>query len=275
MRLIRYGDKGQGKPGILGDNNKVHQISTLVEDITPKTLEGLLTLPIDVEPLEPLKEKVRVSNPVTEVGKIICVGLNYQDHADEQGVKAPSEPILFSKAATALSGPYDDIILPPGSTATDWEVELAVIIGREAKYVSEDEAMDYVGGYSIINDVSERDFQKNRKGQWIKGKSADTFAPLGPYLVTKDVIPDPHNLKLWTKVNGELMQDGHTSNMIFKVPFLVSYISQFMRLVPGDVIATGTPAGVGFARTPPIFLKPGDIVEMGIEEIGEMRQVVR
>ena len=217
--------------------------------------------------------EVELLPPIPHPGKIICIGLNYADHARESNMELPKEPIVFFKSTTALTGPNDNLIIPKNSTQTDWEVELAVVIGKKASYVSEADASKYVAGYALHNDYSEREFQLHRGGQWVKGKSADTFAPVGPYLVTPDEVKDIGNTKLWLKVNGRMMQDGTTANLVFKVPFLVSYLSQFMTLLPGDVISTGTPAGVGLGMKPPQYLKEGDVVELGIEGMGEQRQV--
>jgi 2,4-didehydro-3-deoxy-L-rhamnonate hydrolase len=218
---------------------------------------------------------VRLATPISRPSKIVCIGLNYVDHAIETKAQIPQEPIIFLKSTTALIGPDDDVIIPKNSKKTDWEVELAVVIGKKTSYVEEREAMHYVAGYCLHNDLSEREFQIERGGQWVKGKSCDTFAPLGPFLTTKDEIKDVHNLRLWLKVNGHTMQDGNTSNFIFKVPFLISYLSQFMTLLPGDIISTGTPAGVGLGMSPEVYLKPGDIVELGIDGLGTSRQKVR
>jgi len=212
---------------------------------------------------------------VAGTGKFICIGLNYSDHAAETGAKVPSEPIVFMKATSAIVGPNDDVYIPRGSEKTDWEVELGVVIGRKAKYVTEAEALDYVAGYCVINDVSERAFQAERQGQWTKGKSCDTFGPTGPWLVTKDEVPDPQNLPMWLTLNGETMQNGSTRTMVYGVAFLVSYLSQFMSLLPGDIISTGTPPGVGLGMKPPRFLKAGEVVELGIEGLGKQRQVMR
>lgn len=219
-----------------------------------------------------LEEGVRLGSPVHKPGKIICIGLNYSDHARESNMEVPKEPIIFFKASSAVAGPNDAVIIPKGSTKTDWEVELAVVIGKKASYVSRKEAMDYVAGYMLHNDYSEREFQLERSGQWVKGKSCDTFAPLGPWLATKEEISDVNKLRLWLKVNGKTMQDGSTANLVFDVPHLVSYLSQFMSLLPGDIISTGTPAGVGLGFKPPVFLKAGDVVELGIDGLGEARQ---
>ena len=217
----------------------------------------------------------RLGPPIHKPGKIVCIGLNYSKHAAESGMEIPKEPVIFFKSPSSVVGPFDDIIIPRDSEKTDWEVELALVIGKKASYVDKDNAMDHVAGYVLHNDVSERSFQLDRGGQWVKGKSADTFAPLGPYLVTKDEIPDPHNLGLWLKVNGKLLQDGHTSDLIFDIPTLISYVSQFMSLLPGDIISTGTPAGVGLGLNPPKYLEPDDVVELGIDGLGVSKQKVR
>lgn len=213
--------------------------------------------------------------PIARPSKIVCIGLNYAKHATESGMVVPPEPVIFFKSTTAMCGPYDDVIIPRGSEKTDWEVELAVVIGKKASYIDEDEAMDYVAGYALHNDYSERAFQLERSGQWVKGKSNDTFAPFGPYLVTKDEIPDPDNIRLWLSVNGEMVQDSNTDDMVYKIPFVVAYLSQFMTLLPGDVISTGTPFGVGLGLNPPRYLKAGDIVELGIDGLGTQRQVAK
>ncbi|MCG8384808.1 MAG: fumarylacetoacetate hydrolase family protein, partial [Cytophagales bacterium] len=220
-------------------------------------------------------EPSRLGPPVHRPGKIICVGLNYRKHAAESGMEVPGEPVLFFKATSSMAGPYDDIVIPKDSEKTDWEVELAVVIGKKASYVSEENAMEHVAGYVLHNDVSERAFQLERGGQWVKGKSADTFAPLGPYVVTKDEIPDPHQLRLWLKLNEEIVQDSNTNDLVFDIPTLVSYISRFMSLCPGDIISTGTPAGVGLGLDPPRYLKPGDVVELGVEGLGVSKQQVK
>jgi 2-keto-4-pentenoate hydratase/2-oxohepta-3-ene-1,7-dioic acid hydratase in catechol pathway len=216
----------------------------------------------------------RIGSPIARPSKMICIGLNFSDHAAETGAETPKEPVIFSKATSALNGPFDNIVIPKGSEQTDWEVELAIVIGNRASYVSESEAENYIAGYVLHNDVSERSFQKDRGGQWTKGKSSDTFAPLGPFMVTKDEIPNTGNLAMWLTVNGEKMQDGNTSNLIFNVPHVVSYLSNFMSLLPGDVISTGTPAGVGMGMNPERYLKPGDVVELGIDGLGSSRQSV-
>ena len=280
MKLLRFGEPGKELPGVL-INNEILDVSDFGEDFGENFLgsNGIDRLATWVEDngknLPRVKDKVRLGSPFTRPSKIICVGLNYAKHAMESNMPLPKEPILFFKSTTALCGPNDDLIIPRNSVKTDWEVELAVVIGKTATYVEEAQAMDYVAGFCLHNDYSERAFQLERNGQWVKGKSCDTFAPMGPYLATKDEISDFMNLKLWLKVNGELLQNGNTDDMIFQVPALVSYISQFMTLLPGDVISTGTPAGVGLGFTPPRYLKAGDVIELGIEGLGEQRQVAR
>jgi 2-keto-4-pentenoate hydratase/2-oxohepta-3-ene-1,7-dioic acid hydratase in catechol pathway len=227
------------------------------------------------EKLPKLSKDIHLAPPIARPSKIVCIGLNYADHAKETNAQIPKEPIIFFKSTTALIGPNDDVVIPKNSKKTDWEVELAVVIGKKTSYVEESDALNYVAGYCLHNDLSEREFQIERGGQWVKGKSCDTFAPLGPFLATKDEIKDVDNLKLWLKVNGQTMQDGNTSNFIFKIPFLISYLSQFMTLLPGDVISTGTPAGVGLGMNPQVYLKPGDVVELGIEGLGTSKQNVK
>jgi 2,4-didehydro-3-deoxy-L-rhamnonate hydrolase len=276
MKLLRFGAPGAEKPGILV-NNEIFDISAFGEDIGEKFFEtdGIKRLADWLKKNQNLPKApagVRLGAPFTRPSKIICVGLNYTKHALESKMDIPKEPILFFKSTSALCGPSDDLVIPRKSVKTDWEVELAVVIGKKASYVDEKDSLDYVAGYCLHNDYSEREFQLERNGQWVKGKSCDTFAPMGPYLVTKDDVKDYNNLKMWLKVNGKMMQDNNTDDMIFEVPFLVSYISQFMTLLPGDVISTGTPAGVGLGFKPPIYLKAGDIVELGIEGLGEQKQ---
>lgn len=280
MKLIRFGESGNEKPGVFL-NDEILDVSAFGEDYGEKffSTDGLNRLKKWLEnngkQLPKIKNGVRIGAPFTRPSKIICVGLNYSDHAKETGAQLPPEPILFFKSSSALSGPDDTLIIPKNSKKTDWEVELAVVIGKKASYVSEQSALDYVAGFCLHNDYSEREFQLERGGQWVKGKSCDTFAPLGPYLVTRDEIKDLDSLKLWLKVNGKLLQNGNTANMVFKVPFLVSYISQFMTLLPGDVISTGTPAGVGLGFNPPVYLKNGDVVELGIDGLGTQKQHVK
>ena len=280
MKLIRFGKEGQERPGIETAAGKRIDVSSFFSDydeafFANDGLEKLAAVLKDNEHLCPVVgAEERWGAPIARPSKIICVGLNYAQHAKESGMEIPKEPILFYKATTAVCGPFDQVIIPKGSTKLDWEVELGVVIGKKASYVSESEAMDYVAGYVVHNDISERAFQLERGGQWLKGKSADTFAPLGPYLVTKDEVPDAENLRLWLKVNGETVQDSSTSDLIFGLSRLVSEISGFMTLLPGDVISTGTPSGVGLGFNPPRFLKAGDIMEIGIEGLGVAKQEV-
>ena len=279
MKLIRFGEKGKEKAGVvLGD--KYYDASALGEDYNEAFFEtgGLDRLKAFVEKnkgsLAELAPSTRLGSPVARPSKIVCIGLNFADHAAETGAAHPAEPVIFMKASTALAGPNDEVMIPRGSAKSDWEVELAVVIGKKASYVEESEALDYVAGYCLHNDVSERAFQLERGGTWDKGKGCDTFAPIGPFLATPDEIKDVNNLKMWLKLNGETMQDGNSSNLIFKIPHLVHYLSQFMTLLPGDIISTGTPAGVGLGMKPPVFLKPGDVMELGIEGLGVSRQKV-
>ena len=278
MKLIRYGLPGEERPGVVLEDGTQVDVSALTEDYDEAFFAGdgpeRLRAWLAEGNGEPIAGESRLGPPIKRPSKIICVGLNFFDHAKESKMKVPDEPVLFMKASSALSGPYDDIVLPRGSEKTDWEVELAFVIGRTARYVEEFESLDYVAGYAVLNDVSERSYQIERGGQWVKGKSCDTFAPVGPYLVTPDEIDDVYDLQMWLRVNGTLMQDGSTAKMVFRVPRLVSYISRFMTLLPGDIVSTGTPAGVGLGMDPPQYLKRGDIVELGIEKLGDMRQVV-
>ena len=278
MKLVRYGKAGEEKPGLIDAQGSIRDLSGHVSDIggaaiDPKNLEKLGKL--DPESLPKVSGNPRFGPCVAGTGKFICIGLNYSDHAAETGATVPSEPIIFMKATSAIVGPDDDVLIPRGSVKTDWEVELAIIIGKTAKYVSEDEALDYVAGYAVAHDVSERAFQAERQGQWTKGKSCDTFGPTGPWLVTKDEVKDPQDLKMWLTVNGKTMQDGSTKTMVYGVKHLVSYLSQFMSLHPGDIISTGTPPGVGLGMKPPVFLKDGDVVELGIEGLGTQKQTFR
>jgi 2-keto-4-pentenoate hydratase/2-oxohepta-3-ene-1,7-dioic acid hydratase in catechol pathway len=277
MKLIRFGETGREKTGVIIDKKKF-DASAFGGDYDEAffATDGLPRLADFVEGnmLPEISEDIRLGCPLARPSKIVCIGLNYADHAKETNATPPSEPVIFMKATTAIAGPFDDIIIPKNSKKTDWEVELAVVIGKKAGYVSEADAMDYVAGYVLHNDVSEREFQMERGGTWDKGKGCDTFAPIGPFFATRDEIADPHNLRLWLKVNGNMMQDGTTANFIFNIPQLVSYTSQFMTLLPGDIISTGTPAGVGLGMKPPVYLKAGDVVELGIEGLGEARQVV-
>ena len=279
MKLIRFGEANKEKTGIIL-NDQYYDTSSLGEDYDEKFfgsggLERLKKfIASDREKLPVISGDERMGSPVARPSKIICIGLNYADHAKEAKANIPVEPIIFLKSTTALCGPYDDVIIPKNSKKTDWEVELAVVIGQKASYADETDALKYVAGFCLHNDLSEREFQLERSGQWVKGKSCDTFAPLGPYLATPDEVGDINNLRLWLTVNGRIMQDGTTADLIFKIPFLISYVSQFMTLLPGDVISTGTPAGVGLGMNPPVFLKPGDVVELGIDGLGTSRQNV-
>lgn len=277
MKLIRFGAPGAEKPGIIHNEERI-DVSSFGEDFGERFFEteGISRLSAwlndHVDSLPRVDAKVRLGAPFLRPSKIICIGLNYSDHAKETGATVPPEPVIFFKATSALVGPDDDLLIPRNSKKTDWEVELAVVIGKRAKYVSEADAPDFIAGYCLHNDYSEREFQLERSGQWVKGKSCDTFAPIGPWLATPDEIGDVDNLRLWLKVNGTMRQDGTTANLIYKVPFIVSYVSRFMTLLPGDVISTGTPAGVGLGMSPPTFLKAGDVVELGIDGLGEQRQ---
>ncbi|MGO4353407.1 fumarylacetoacetate hydrolase family protein [Rhizobium sp. RAF36] len=276
MKLLRYGERGAEKPGILDRNGKVRDLSGHVGDISGDSLTaaGLAKIAaIDIESLPVVAEPGRYGPCVSRTGKFICVGLNYADHAAETGAAIPEEPILFMKATSAITGPNDNVIIPRKSKKTDWEVELGIVIGDEARYVSEADAMKHVAGYCLINDVSEREFQAERGGQWTKGKSADSFGPIGPWMVTRDEIADPQDLKMWLSVDGTMRQNGSTKTMIFGVSFLVHYISQFMSLQPGDIISTGTPPGVGLGMKPPLFLKAGQTIKLGIDGLGEQTQL--
>jgi 2,4-diketo-3-deoxy-L-fuconate hydrolase len=277
MKLIRFGEPGKEKTGII-INNKNYDTSAFGEDYNEYFFEtdGLTRLQkfVSVNKLPEIAQGARLGSPLARPSKLVCIGLNYVDHAKETNATPPTEPVIFMKSTTAIVGPYDDIVIPKDSKKTDWEVELAIVIGKRASYVDETEAMDYVAGYVLHNDVSEREFQIERGGQWVKGKSCDTFAPLGPLFATKDEIPNPHNLRLWLKLNGKIMQDGNTSNFIFNIPTLVSYTSQFMTLLPGDIISTGTPAGVGLGMKPNVYLKAGDVVDLGIDGLGEAKQTL-
>ena len=278
MKLVRYGTSGQEKPGLIDAQGVLRDLSAHIADVRGEHLgaDSLARLAaLDAASLPEVPGNPRLGPCVAGTGKFVCIGLNYSDHAAEAGMQAPSEPIVFMKATSAIVGPNDDVLIPRGSEKTDWEVELAIVIGRTAKYVSEADALDYVAGYCVANDVSERAFQIERQGQWTKGKSCDTFGPIGPWLVTRDEVADPGNLDMWLKVNGETMQQGSTRTMIFGVAHIVSYLSQFMSLQPGDVIATGTPPGVGMGKKPQRFLKPGDVVELGVAGLGAQRQTMR
>jgi len=277
MKLIRFGKNEQEKPGVHVEG-KNYDVSAFVSDYNESFFanDGLKQLAQVVanEKLVEIDTNERIGSPIARPSKIVCIGLNYAKHAKETGANIPTEPILFMKSTTSLTGPFDQIIIPKNSVKTDWEVELAVVMGKKASYVSEQDAMQYVAGYVLHNDVSEREFQLERGGTWDKGKGCDTFAPLGPWMVTPDEIPNPHQLRLWLSLNGKMMQDGNTDDLIFNIPQLISYLSHFMTLLPGDVISTGTPAGVGLGFTPNIYLKEGDIVELGIDGLGVSKQTV-
>lgn len=277
MKLVRFGDAGSEKPGLIDGDGKVRDLSAHVDDISgaelsPEVLSRLAQ--IDVASLPVVSGSPRIGPCVANVGKFVCIGLNYTDHAEETGAQPPAQPIVFMKATSAITGPDDNLVLPRGSKKTDWEVELGIVIGKTAKYVSEDDALDYVAGYCTVHDVSEREYQIEHGGQWVKGKSADTFGPIGPWMVTSDEVADPQNLSLWLKLNGETMQSGSTANMIFGVKHLVSYVSRYMSLQAGDIITTGTPAGVGMGRKPQLYLKAGDVVELAVDGLGTQRQKV-
>jgi 2-keto-4-pentenoate hydratase/2-oxohepta-3-ene-1,7-dioic acid hydratase in catechol pathway len=277
MKLLRYGPVGQEKPGLLDAKGRLRDLSAHVRDIAGDVLlpEGLARIAaLKVESLPLVEGSPRLGPCVAGTGKFICIGLNYSDHAAETGAAVPSEPIIFMKATSAIVGPNDRVEIPRNSVKTDWEVELGVVIGRTAKYVSEQDALQHVAGYCVINDLSEREFQIERQGQWTKGKSADTFGPIGPWLVTRDEVPDPQRLPMHLEVNGEKRQKGSSATMIFGIAKLVSYLSQFMSLQPGDIISTGTPPGVGLGMKPPVYLKAGDVITLGIEGLGEQRQEV-
>ncbi len=281
MKLIRFGEEGKEKPGVQledgtrldisgfgQDYNEIFFGSTGIIDLKEWLVSNSATCPV-------VPKEIRLGAPLCRPSKIICIGLNYAKHAAESGMDIPKEPVLFFKATSAIVGPDDDIVIPKGSTKTDWEVELAVVIGKKASYVSEEDAMKHVAGYVLHNDYSEREFQIERSGQWVKGKSCDSFAPLGPFIATKEEIKDPHNLNLWLKVNGDMLQNSNTTDFVFNIPESISYISQFMTLLPGDIISTGTPSGVGLGFDPPRYLYPGDVVELGIDGLGSSKQKAR
>lgn len=272
MRLVRYGRPGKEKPGLIDQSGTLRDLSSVIDDIdahqlSPKTLTRLAKL--SPERLPAVRGKPRFGVPVAGIGKFIAIGLNYSDHAAEAGMPLPTEPVIFMKAVSCLSGANDPIMLPKGSGKTDWEVELGIVIGAKAQYVTQKEALQCIAGYCVVNDVSEREFQLERGPQWDKGKGCDTFGPVGPWLVTADEVPQPHKLGIWLEVNGERMQDGNTKTMVFSVAKIVSYVSRFMTLMPGDIIATGTPPGVGMGMKPQRFLKPGDVVTLGIDGLGQ------
>lgn len=275
MKLLRYGPVGAEKPGLLDANGTIRDLSGVIADLDPSTISQETfdkIAAIDVATLPEVSGDPRIGACVGRPGKFICIGLNYSDHAAETGMAVPPEPVIFFKATSAVCGPYDNVEIPRGSEKSDWEVELGVIIGKEAKYVDEANAMDHVAGYCVVNDLSERAFQIERSGQWVKGKSADTFGPVGPYLVTRDEVKDPQNLPMWLTVNGHKYQNGSTTTMVYGVQFLIHYLSQFMSLQPGDIISTGTPPGVGMGQTPQVYLKAGDVMELGIEGLGSQKQ---
>jgi 2,4-diketo-3-deoxy-L-fuconate hydrolase len=277
MKLVRFGNIGEERPAIVDADWALRDLSGIVNDIAGGTLlpESIAKLrAINPKELPLVAGTPRIGACVGNVGKFICIGLNYTDHAAESGMAVPVEPVIFMKATSAVCGPYDEVIIPRGSKKTDWEVELGVVIGKEARYVTEEEALSHVGGYCVVNDVSERAFQLEGTGQWVKGKSADTFGPIGPWLVTADEVPDPQALNLWLEVDGHKYQNGSTGTMVFGVAHLVSYLSRFMSLQPGDIISTGTPPGVGHGQKPPIYLRPGNVMRLGIEGLGEQRQTV-
>lgn len=280
MKLIRFGEVGKEKPGVQLPNGNRIDVSNFGEDYTEQFFEtnGLERLEAwlkdNASKCTEVSQETRLGSPICRPSKLVCIGLNYAKHAAEAGMKIPSEPVLFFKSTTAIVGPNDDVVIPKGSTKTDWEVELAVVIGKKASYISKEEVADHIAGYVLHNDVSERAFQIEKEGQWCKGKGCDTFAPLGPFLATKDEVKNPNNLELWLKLNGEMMQHSSTSDFIFNIEESISYISQFMTLLPGDVISTGTPFGVGLGLTPPKYLKPGDVMELGIEGLGVSKQNV-
>jgi 2,4-diketo-3-deoxy-L-fuconate hydrolase len=277
MKLVRYGQAGKEKPGLIDDNGQLRDLSAAIGDLGPEQLGDaalgkLGKLRTDKLPL--VRGKPRYGCPIAQVGKFIAIGLNYSDHAAESGMPIPAEPVVFMKATSCIQGPNDPVMLPKGSTKTDWEVELGVVIGTRARYVTQKDALAHVAGYCLINDLSEREYQLERGPQWDKGKGCDTFGPIGPWLVTRDEVPNPQKLGLWLDVNGQRMQGGNTRTMIFGVARLVSYVSQFMTLLPGDVITTGTPPGVGLGMKPPVYLKKGDVITLGIDGLGEQRQDV-
>ena len=277
MKLLRYGPRGQEKPALLDAQGQLRDLSAHVADIAGNTLlpESLARLAaLDPQTLPPVPGNPRLGACVGDIGKFICIGLNYSDHAAETGATVPPEPVVFGKWTSAVVGPNDDVEIPRGSTKTDWEVELGVVIGRGGRYIDEADAMQHVAGFCVINDVSEREFQLERHGTWDKGKGCDTFGPTGPWLVTADEIADPHNLKMWLEVDGHRYQDGSTATMVYRVPFLIAYLSRFMSLQPGDVISTGTPPGVGMGQKPQVYLRAGQVMRLGIEGLGEQRQQV-
>jgi len=277
MKLVRYGDTGKELPGILDSDGKIRELSKVIPDVTGAALSpsGLARLGgLDPATLSVVPGNPRIGPCVSGVGKFICIGLNYSDHAAESGMAVPAEPVVFMKATSCICGPNDDVVIPKDSTKSDWEVEMGVVIGSTAKYVSEEDALTHIAGYCVVNDLSERAFQLEGTGQWVKGKSADTFGPIGPWLVTADEVGDPQALGMWLEVDGHRYQNGSTRTMVFGVAYLVSYLSRFMSLQPGDIISTGTPPGVGLGQKPPVYLRPGNVMTLGIERLGEQRQQV-
>jgi 2-keto-4-pentenoate hydratase/2-oxohepta-3-ene-1,7-dioic acid hydratase in catechol pathway len=275
MKLLRFGPPGLEQPGVLDADGRIRSLAGIVDDIAGDTLSPQVIQRIQEhkpQDLPIISDQQRLGPCVGRVGKLICIGLNYAEHARESGAKLPDEPVVFMKATSAICGPNDDVKIPRDSTKTDWEVELGVVIGSRASYVSEESALDFVAGYSVVHDLSERAFQLERGGQWTKGKSCDTFGPIGPWLVTKDEIPAPQNLRLWLEVDGHRFQDGSTKTMVFGIRKLISYLSQFMSLLPGDIISTGTPSGVGLGLNPPRFLRPGQVIRLGVEGLGIQQQ---
>tara|TARA_R110002126_G_scaffold30602_1_gene99800 strand:+ start:63651 stop:64508 length:858 start_codon:yes stop_codon:yes gene_type:complete len=281
MKLIRFGEAGEEKPGVQLENGKKIDVSTFITDYNENFFgnEGIEKLEVwlkeNQDSCPEISEDIRLGSPLARPSKIVCVGLNYAQHAAEAGMEIPKEPILFFKSTTAIVGPFDDVVIPKGSKKSDWEVELAIVIGKKASYVAEADTFDHIAGYVLHNDVSERAYQIERSGQWCKGKGCDTFAPLGPFIATKDEIENPNNLNLWLKLNGQMMQNSTTSDFIFEVQHVVSHISQFMTLLPGDIISTGTPFGVGLGLKPPMYLKEGDVMELGIDGLGVSKQVCK
>ena len=278
LRLVRFGPIGEEKPGLIDDQNQIHDLSAFIEDITPdqlsdEALEEIAEIPLDQIPVVPGDPRLGI--PLSGIGKIVAIGFNYVNHAAEMAVDLPSEPLVFMKATSALTGPFDNVIQPRNGHKLDYESELVVVIGRKAQYIGEDEVFDHIAGFTVGHDVSERAFQRERGGQFTKGKSGDTFAPVGPYLVTRDMIKDVQNLSIWSEVNGEKRQQGNTTDMVFGVKEIVSHLSQFMTLNPGDIIFTGTPAGVGDGMEPPVYLTPGDVVRIGVEGLGFQRQTIQ
>lgn len=281
MKLIRFGTVGNEKPGVQLQNGTRIDVSDFIKDYNEEFFgsNGIQNLKKWLEKNQEncpvIKQSIRLGAPLSRPSKIVCIGLNFAKHAKEGGMETPKEPVLFFKASSAINGPYDNVIIPRGSQKSDWEVELALVIGKKASYVSEKDAMEYLAGYVLHNDISEREYQLERSGQWVKGKSCDTFAPIGPFIATKDEIQNPHNLNLWLRLNGEIMQQSNTSDMIFYIPKLISYISNFMTLLPGDLISTGTPFGVGLGLDPQKYLKDGDVMELGIDGLGISKQFVK